>query len=239
VALDLENTLVHRALCFLDVDIPNAFGTPAKLATLVRLIGFLPPLFVRPVDAGLVASVVHLLFGISESTPVVDVALATEQTSLISLRTQVSPRLYAALMEGLIVLHPLGTPVPAISAACSLQYDHEQFARSRAEMALYELLERRPRTRGLFRLNRKVSSAVGSPGLEVDLLCETLKLAVEIDGYHHFRDAMAYRRDRRKDVQLQELGYRVVRVLASDVHEEVEHVLEIVDGAVERLRSKS
>jgi very-short-patch-repair endonuclease len=50
---------------------------------------------------------------------------------------------------------------------------------------------------------------------------------------------MAYRRDRRKDVQLQELGYRVVRVLASDVHEEVEHVLEIVDGAVERLRSKS
>ena len=42
-------------------------------------------------------------------------------------------------------------------------------------------------------------------------------LAVEIDGYYHFQDADAYRRDRRKDLELQKRGFLVVRVLAEDV----------------------
>ena len=53
--------------------------------------------------------------------------------------------------------------------------------------------------------------------MEVDLAALELALAVEIDGYYHFRDADAYRRDRRKDFELQKRGFLVVRVLADDV----------------------
>jgi very-short-patch-repair endonuclease len=67
----------------------------------------------------------------------------------------------------------------------------------------------------------------------VDLLSEPLRVALEIDGYHHFRDATAYRRDRDKDVLLQRLGYTVVRVLASDVESELEYVTDTIDRVVE------
>jgi very-short-patch-repair endonuclease len=39
----------------------------------------------------------------------------------------------------------------------------------------------------------------------------------EIDGYYHFGDLDAYRRDRRKDLLLQTQGFVVIRVLAEDV----------------------
>jgi very-short-patch-repair endonuclease len=55
-----------------------------------------------------------------------------------------------------------------------------------------------------------------------------------VDGYHHFRGPEDYRRDRRKDVRLQQLGYVVVRVLANDVVEEVDYVLQTIDAAMDR-----
>lgn len=44
--------------------------------------------------------------------------------------------------------------------------------------------------------------------MEVDLLCEKPRVALEIDGPHHLGDPVAYRRDRRKDQHLQENGVR-------------------------------
>jgi len=67
---------------------------------------------------------------------------------------------------------------------------------------------------------------------EVDLVAVSLKIAVEIDGYHHFLDHEAYRRDRRKDVELQKHGYFVVRVLADDVVPRLEEVLGRIVSAV-------
>jgi very-short-patch-repair endonuclease len=99
---------------------------------------------------------------------------------------------------------------------------------------LFELLQARTETRGLFVLNAKLTHRFGTSPLEVDLLCQPLRLAVEVDGYHHFRDPMAYRRDRRKDLLLQELGYVVVRVLASDVAEESDYVIGLIHRAVLR-----
>jgi very-short-patch-repair endonuclease len=61
---------------------------------------------------------------------------------------------------------------------------------------------------------------------------------VEVDGYHHFRDVSAYRRDRDKDVVLQQIGYTVLRVLASDVEQELSYVLEKIDAAVEHRRKE-
>ena len=41
-------------------------------------------------------------------------------------------------------------------------------------------------------------------------------------------DAVAYRRDRRKDLLLQENGYRVLRFLAEDVGKELDSVLDTI-----------
>ena len=68
--------------------------------------------------------------------------------------------------------------------------------------------------------------------VEVDLLSATLGLAVEIDGYHHFRDLENYRRDRRKDALLQKQGYLVLRFLAEDVVTRLEDILEEIRAAI-------
>ena len=64
--------------------------------------------------------------------------------------------------------------------------------------------------------------------LEVDLLCDDARLAVELDGAQHLADPAAYRRDRRKDQLLQENGYLVLRFLAEDVGKELDVVLDSI-----------
>ncbi|WP_409970378.1 endonuclease domain-containing protein [Piscinibacter sp.] len=53
-------------------------------------------------------------------------------------------------------------------------------------------------------------------------------MAVELDGDQHLADPVAYRRDRRKDVLLQENGYLVLRFLAQDVGKDLERVLDTI-----------
>lgn len=101
----------------------------------------------------------------------------------------------------------------------------EDRARSAAERFLFEQLRCHPVTAGLFELNGQLEVGSGERPLEVDLLCRELKLAVEIDGYFHFQDRDAYRRDRKKDVALQRAGYWVLRVLAEDVVSRLESFL--------------
>jgi len=64
--------------------------------------------------------------------------------------------------------------------------------------------------------------------MEVDLLFAEAKLVIEVDGPHHLTDPEAYRRDRRKDLMLQERGYCVVRFLAEDVGKYLDYVLDTV-----------
>ena len=107
--------------------------------------------------------------------------------------------------------------------------EHDDRARSAAERFLFERLETLPQTAGLFTLNAPLDFAFGAGrAMEVDLAASELALAVEIDGYYHFRDADAYRRDRRKDFELQKRGFLVVRVLADDVVGRLEEVLDQV-----------
>ena len=51
---------------------------------------------------------------------------------------------------------------------------------------------------------------------------------VELDGAQHLADAVAYRRDRRKDQLLQENGYFVLRFLAEDVAKNLDSVLDAI-----------
>jgi len=116
--------------------------------------------------------------------------------------------------------------------------EQDDTARSAAERFLFERLETLPQTAGLFTLNAPLDFAFGAGrAMEVDLAARGLALAVEIDGYYHFRNADAYRRDRRKDFELQSRGFLVVRVLADDVVRRLEDVLDQVLAAVASRRS--
>ena len=78
----------------------------------------------------------------------------------------------------------------------------------------------------------------------MDLLCETARVAVEIDGPQHLGDADAYcqpgsgRRDRRKDRLLQENDWLVLRFLATDLAQRLDETLDAILRALHhRLRS--
>ena len=86
-----------------------------------------------------------------------------------------------------------------------------------------------PETRGVFFLNAPVPIPFNNAGaMEVDLLDAQAKIAIELDGDQHLADPAAYRRDRRKDMLLQQHGYFVVRFLAEDVGKNLDHVLDSI-----------
>ena len=106
-------------------------------------------------------------------------------------------------------------------------------ARSASERFLFRFLDGLPRTKGLFALNGRLDIPFGpNPYMEVDLLCESKRLAVEIDGAFHFVDAEHYRRDRRKDFLLQRYGYLVLRFLAEDVTRRLQQVMDEIAAAL-------
>jgi hypothetical protein len=116
--------------------------------------------------------------------------------------------------------------------------DTEDRARSAAERFLYELVETLPETTGQFEMNGRLDFRFGNADIEVDLLARDLRLAIEVDGYYHFRDPDAYRRDRRKDWELQRHGFLVLRFLADDVVVRMEEILDIVRASVEYSRQQ-
>jgi superfamily II DNA or RNA helicase/very-short-patch-repair endonuclease len=102
-------------------------------------------------------------------------------------------------------------------------------ARSATEAFLYRRLETLDATRGRFDLNVRLPIAFDGRGqMEADLLCAESRVVIELDGAQHLSDADAYRRDRRKDLLLQENGYRVLRFLAEDVGKELDAVLDTI-----------
>jgi very-short-patch-repair endonuclease len=105
-------------------------------------------------------------------------------------------------------------------------------ARSLAEATLFEALEATPATAGRFRLNESLAVRFGPLAAEVDLLSRADRIAIEIDGVHHFADPERYRRDRRKDLLLQTHGFVVVRLLAEDVVRDVRAAVTAVSQAL-------
>ena len=77
---------------------------------------------------------------------------------------------------------------------------------------------------GRFELNAALDFPFGPRRAEVDLLCRSPRIAVEVDGYFHFRAPDGYRRDRAKDWELQRRGYLVLRFLAEDVIANIEMI---------------
>lgn len=110
--------------------------------------------------------------------------------------------------------------------------DAETGARSAAELFLYTILEETLDLAGLFALNGRLDFVFGNQPAEIDLLCVEHRIAVEIDGYHHFTNPAAYRRDRRKDALLQHHRYFVLRFLAEDVVSEIESIFATIRSAI-------
>jgi very-short-patch-repair endonuclease len=105
---------------------------------------------------------------------------------------------------------------------------------------LFRRLETLPETAGRFRLNALLSIPFDGQGrMEVDLLCDPERLAIELDGGQHLGDAEAYRRDRRKDMLLQENGYMVLRFLAEDVGKRLDEILDMILRALANRRTVS
>ena len=113
-------------------------------------------------------------------------------------------------------------------------------ARSATEAFLFRRLETLSATKGRFALNVTLPIPFDSTsGLEVDLLCADARVAVELDGAQHLADPVAYRRDRRKDLLLQENGYVVLRFLAEDVGKELDLVLDTILRALSHQASSA
>ena len=116
----------------------------------------------------------------------------------------------AALLESAVAA------VRATAAPPTTQAEDDR-ARSAAERFLFTFLESLPETAGRFELNATLDFRFGSRPAEVDLLCRSPRIAIELDGYFHFLAPDSYRRDRTKDWELQRRGFVVLRFLAEDV----------------------
>ncbi len=115
--------------------------------------------------------------------------------------------------------------------------DDDDPARSAAERALFEMLD--AEWPGLFALNQLLPFPFGPRPAEADLFAASLRLAIEVDGYHHFGDPERYRRDRRKDWAYHVNGYHVTRVLAEDVMIRPVEILDSLRPLVDHCRGHS
>jgi len=143
---------------------------------------------------------------------------------------------YAISVRRLIrdgVDEPLGTLFVGVAREFEPDAEGAARARSATEAFLYRRLETLSAMAGRFKLNADLPIAFdGWSRMEVDLLCPTARLAIELDGSHHLGSIDAYRRDRRKDQLLQENGYLVLRFLAEDVGKRLDFILDAIERAV-------
>lgn len=158
------------------------------------------------------------------SKPDEPIAVVAQPATITAWRARRTDRLAAMLDEGLVEVPPPAAsdgrgrrPARARRVAASPGPLAHLDARSAAEAAMFEALEGTPATRGRFRLNESLSVRFGARAAEVDLLSRGDRIAIEIDGVHHFSDPACYRRDREKDLLLQAQGLLVIRLLAEDV----------------------
>lgn len=155
---------------------------------------------------------------------------------MFALRAKAATDETLAAIGGMKAIQPSLRLAESLETAKTLQPRQDELARSAAERLLFELLESHPVSKGQFVLNGNPGFVFGSRAAEVDLLAAGLRLAVEVDGYFHFTDPTSYRRDRRKDWELQRRGHLIVRVLAEDVVMRMEEVLDFILAAIDHCR---
>lgn len=96
------------------------------------------------------------------------------------------------------------------------------------EQKLWERLNKDPRTRAQF--ERRVVAPIHERHRQVEVLfaARAQRLLVELDGWHHLRDPLAYRHARLKDLWLLRAGFFPLRFLAEDVDRRLDAVVDEV-----------
>lgn len=149
---------------------------------------------------------------------------------------------YAASVRRLVrdgVDSPLANLFVDVAVMPSPDGEGANRARSASEAFLFRRLETLTATTGKFRLNAELPISFDGWGrMEVDMLCASSRIAIELDGRQHLGDADAYRRDRPKDALLQENGYLVLRFLAEDVGKYLDQVLDAILRALSHQDTK-
>ena len=159
------------------------------------------------------------------ANPASPIAVLASVEKLTAWRRDRRDRWSAMVDEGFTVVAEPGT---STSRELVMNLD----ARSAAEAMLFEALAATPATAGRFALNESLSVRFGNSAAEVDLLSRGDRIAIEIDGIHHFADPDCYRRDRRKDLLMQTQGLLVIRLLAEDVMRDVRSSVTVVCQAL-------
>jgi very-short-patch-repair endonuclease len=90
---------------------------------------------------------------------------------------------------------------------------------------------------GLFQFNVPVRTRFDSRFL-VDLLWPEGRVVVEVDGYEHHSNRIAFGNDRRRDYELTVSDYLVLRLPHDEVIQDVEITLEKIRDLVQFRRSK-
>jgi very-short-patch-repair endonuclease len=140
---------------------------------------------------------------------------------------------YAASVKRLI-LDGVDEPLANLFVHAASPIDDASRARSASEAFLFKRLESLDGTKGRFRLNRELSIAFNQRGcMEVDFLCEPLKLVIELDGTQHLQNEAAWRTDRQKDLLLQRHRYCVMRFLTTDISKDLNTVLDTILATME------
>ena len=194
---------------------------------------------------GDVAAAARTAAALAHVLPTVPIALSVRQSALgVYLAQAAESSSKAMVRQGLVgrvdgdgdddpvralgrnpIAATLAAPVTPTSAGDAAMFgsrtrgatDPDEPGRSAAERLLRTALDADDRTRGRFAPCATVAIDFGGRPAEIDLLDADARIAVEVDGHFHFRDAEAWRRDRRKDVLLQRHEYLVMRFLADDV----------------------
>jgi very-short-patch-repair endonuclease len=108
--------------------------------------------------------------------------------------------------------------------------------RSRHEYVLHTLIQHNREIRVSFDANRKIHGA-SRRVYEVDLWCEPLRLAIEVDGAQHFA-AKHKQRDEQRDADLAQAGIKTQRILASAVMADPTKAVKLVAQTVEERRKE-
>ena len=115
--------------------------------------------------------------------------------------------LVSAALEGLV---PISDAERRVLQTVAEGRKLKPFLRGACEGLVYYMLEARAETRGLFAANGRVTGSGGNLSHEVDIVCETAKLVIEIDGPEHNQPRRKLM-DARKQADLEGQGYRVRR----------------------------
>jgi len=96
---------------------------------------------------------------------------------------------------------------------------------SPGEQKLYQTLQADPVLAGQFQFNCPVTTWRGSTYF-VDLLADALKIVVEVDGYRHHSNRVAFGIDRQRDYELHTSGYLVLRLPHDEIMQNLEACME-------------